>query len=202
MGHSPIRHRGAHDTLSRPTMTTPAFRLAQDGFYRRYLDAVRALTGGDPLSEDDPENPSPCFVGTVDERGLRPWRPVQRGDETGEFSELERALGGPLHPDTRAWFVRWRSLPVEGSWREETVVLGAAASDADLARLVDVAARCLWNHGPGGEPSVPVAVLYDGRRVRAGNVTGRVWILDADGGERLVAASLADFLDAITPLPL
>lgn len=183
-------------------MTKLPLHDAQERFFLRYLSAVRAATGTLPLSEDDTERPSPCFVGVADERGLRPWRPLRRTRAAGEFSSLERGLGGALHPDARAWFERWCSLPVEGLCGEETVVLGFAASDDELAALLDAASKSLARHGEPGELSVPVAVLHDGRRVRVGNASGRVWMLDADGNERVVASSLTEFIDAIEPLPL
>ncbi|MFO0646394.1 MAG: SecY-interacting protein Syd [Polyangiales bacterium] len=183
-------------------MTKLPLHDAQERFFLRYLGAVRAATGTLPLSEDDAERPPPCFVGAVDERGLRPWRPLRRTRPAGDFSSLERCLGGALHPDLRAWFDRWCSLPVEGLCGEETVVLGFAASDAELAVLLDAASRSLAAHGEAREVSVPVAVFHDGRRVRAGNASGRVWIVDAEGQERMIARSLIEFIDAVEPLPL
>ncbi len=183
-------------------MTKPPLHEALERFFLRYLDAVRDATGTLPVSEDDPEHPSPCFVGARDDRGLRPWRPLRRVRPAGDFSSLERTLGGELHPEARAWFDRWCSLPVEGLCGDETVVLGFAASDGELAVLLDAAARNLSSHGGHGELAVPVAALHDGRRVRVGNATGRVWMVDGEGRELLLAGSLIAFIDAIEPLPL
>ncbi len=183
-------------------MTKPAIHDAQDRFFGRYLDAVRAATGALPLSEDDTENPSPCFVEGADESELRAWRPVPRDASNDVLAALEHAIGATLHRDVRAWFERWWSLPIEGAWNDETVVLGCAASERELVVLLDAASRSLGRNGFPKETSVPVAVLHDGRRVRVGNVSGRVWILGSDGQEILVAPSLAAFLDEVTPLPL
>lgn len=182
-------------------MTTPAIDDAQDRFFQRYLETVERATGALPLAEDDVERPSPCFVGAEDERGLRPWKPRLREEEV-DLASLASALGGPIHPDLRAWFSRWQSMPIEGSWSEETVVLGLAPSDFDFAELLHAAAAGVCEHGREREPSVPVAVLHDGRRIRVGNVTGRVWFLAREGRELLVAPSLSAFLDGLAPLPL
>jgi Syd protein (SUKH-2) len=183
-------------------MTTSSLHDAQDRFFRRYLDAVEAATGALPLAEDDADRPSECFVGEEDERGLRPWRPLLRGETVVDLSALETALGTAIHADLRAWFSRWQSMPIEGTWGEETVVLGLAPSEADLAELLHAAANGLCPHGREREPAVPVAVLHDGRRIRVGNVTGRVWFLVRDGREILIAPSLSAFLDGVVPLPL
>lgn len=182
-------------------MTTSAIDAAQDNFFGRYLNAVRAATGSLPLSEDDPAKPSPCFVGPVANE-LRTWRPVRRDSPVDALRELEAALGATLHADLRAWFGRWWSLPIEGAWHDETVVLGCAASESEFEELLDAACRSIRRNSETGEASVPVAALHDGRRVRVGNVSGQVWILASDGTERLVASSLAAFLDQIVPLPL
>lgn len=169
---------------------------AQERFYQRYLAAVRAVTGGLPTTEHDPDEASPCVAGAVDEGAMVTWRPVRRAAEA-DVSALDEALGAPLHPDARAWLARWYCLPIEAAWGDETVVLFGAASDGELRRFVAAAARSAAARG-----AVPVAVLHDGTRVTVENATGRVFFEPAGEAPRAVAACLAEFLDALSPLPL
>ncbi len=180
---------------------TTSIREAQSRFYHRYLAAARAITGGLPVAEVDPEAASPCMVGDADERGMAAWQPVLRSAE-GDVSALQRALGAALHPDTRAWLARWYSLPIEATWGEETVVLLGAANDVELARFIEAAARFATEQRRVGAAEVPVGVLHDGRRVTVENRSGAVHLEEPDGGLALIAPNLEAFLDALVPLPL
>ncbi|MFO0624288.1 MAG: SecY-interacting protein Syd [Polyangiales bacterium] len=168
----------------------------------RYIDAVRAVSGHLPVTDADPDNPSPCEVGVADGDDVVTWRPARR-EIAPDFRPLEAALGAPLHEDLQVWFGAWWCFPFEAQLGGETFVLSLIGSPGDWDR----ARESLQRHAEaqaalGEELTVPVAALYDGRYIAVHNRTGEV-ILDGPRREPLrLAPSLAAWIDRLTPVPL
>lgn len=167
----------------------------------RYIDAVRAVSGGLPVTDADPAAPSPCEVGDAQD-DLVTWRPARR-EIAPDFRPLESALGAPLHEDLQVWFGAWWCIPFEAQLGGETFVLSLIGSPAEWDRARENILRHAEAQGAlGVELTVPVAALYDGRFVAVNNRTGEV-VLDGPRREPLrLAPSLAGWLDRLTPVPL
>lgn len=168
----------------------------------RYIDSVREMTGQLPVTDVDPENPSPCEVGAGDADDTVTWRPARR-ELAPDFRALQGLLGEPLHEDLQVWFGAWWCIPFEAQLGGETFVLSLVGSARDWEQTIEVITRHVEaTRAAGGEITVPVAALYDGRYVAVNNQSGAV-VLDGPRREAsVIAPSLATWLDALTPVPL
>lgn len=168
----------------------------------RYIDAVREVSGELPVTDVDPANPSPCEVGAGDLSDVVTWRPARR-EIPPDFRPLEPVLGAPLHEDLQVWFGAWWCIPFEAQLGGETFVLSLIGSPVDWDRVVESLQRHAdTQRSRGEEITVPVAALYDGRFIAVNNQSGEV-LLDGPRGEaQRIAASLAAWIDRLTPVPL
>lgn len=173
-------------------------RGAQQAFFDRYLDVVRRATGDLPLTEHDPEWPSPCETGEVDAESMVRWRPIARAPEA-DFRALEESLGVALRDELKTWLGAWWCLPIEATWREDTVVLRGFANEAEFARFE---AGLVRHVRAARAVTVPVAVFHDDRFVSVDNATGAVLIEDPGRAPSVAAQSLSAFLEALAPVPV
>lgn len=113
---------------------------ALDQLIERYVTCCREqhVTGpaGGIRQPFDPEWPSPCQLGSVDDDGIIEWLPLRR-EEPPDFSGIERALERPLHPDIKHFFGRYYSDLITGRTVEGGVQLIQPWSDADFDRLLE-----------------------------------------------------------------
>lgn len=168
----------------------------------RYIDAVRAVSGGLPQTDHDPESPSPCEVGAPDAEDVVTWRPARR-DIPPDFRPIEAHLGAALHEDLQVWFGAWWCVPFEAQSGGETVVLSLVSGPRDWARVEESLRRHVdAQRAAGAAITVPVAALYDGRFVSVDNATGAVLLEAPRKPPAPVAPSLAAWLDRLVPIPL
>jgi SecY interacting protein Syd len=168
----------------------------------RYIDAVREVTGNLPVTDRDPQNPSPCEVGEADSADVVTWRPARR-DIAPDFRALHAALGVDLHEDLQVWFGAWWCIPFEAQSDGETVVLSLVGSARDWDRVEDSVHRHVAAQRERGAPlTIPVAALYDGRFVSVENATGAVLLETPRRDPLPLAPSLAAWLDRLAPIPL
>lgn len=168
----------------------------------RYIDAVREVSGSLPVTDHDPENPSPCEVGAPDAEDVVTWRPARR-DIAPDFRPMEALLGAALHEDLQVWFGAWWCVPFEAQSGGETVVLSLVGSARDWERVSETVRRHVdAQRAQGAATTVPVAALYDGRFVSVDNATGAVLLESPRKDPVPVAPSLAAWLDRLAPIPL
>lgn len=169
---------------------------------RRYLDAVRAVSGELPMTEHDPGRPSPCEVTAPDADGNVLWRPVRRVPPSN-LADLQRAAGVELSGDLRAWLGAWWCLPFEASLGgESVVVLGLAGPDDEAAFAAQLAGHLSARRARRDPDTVPVAALGDGRFLTVDNAGGAVLLESPARTLGVVAPSLASLLQRLAPLGL
>lgn len=169
---------------------------------RRYLDAVRTVSGELPMTEHDPERPSPCEATAPDAEGNVLWRPVARTPPS-PLTDLQRAASVALCGDLVAWLGAWWCLPIEATLGSESVILlGLGGPSDEEAFAAQLGAHLAARRARGDSDSVPVAALGDGRFLTVENATGRVLLESPDKTLGLVAPSLAALLPKLVPLPL
>jgi SecY interacting protein Syd len=177
---------------------------ALDRFVARYLQRY-------PRLEDacDADWRSPCEVGEPyrDAQGNRQvaWRPLRRPEGTDDFVGLERALEVPIHPDTKAYYGRYWSGGLEAAAADGHVSLLLLWNEADAARLVEnLIGHAIAKRRARSPFSVFFACTEPGSDLflSVENDSGRV-VLEVPGAKpmRVVADSLAGFLDTLTPAP-
>ena len=169
---------------------------------RRYLVAVRAVSGELPMTEHDPERPSPCEVTAPDAEENVLWRPVQRVP-AAELATLQRDADITLSDDLRAWLGAWWCLPFEASLGDESLILLGIGGPADEAAFGAQLGAHLAARRARSEPdTVPIGALGDGRFLTVDNVSGRVLLESPAKTLGVVAPSLAALLSRLTPLAL
>ena len=175
---------------------------ALDAFVARYLDLC-------PHLHDvyDPEWPSPCEIGEpwLDDSGERRirWQPTRRGPGVDDFIGLERALEMPIHPAIKAYYGRYWSGGLEARAPEGHVSLLLLWSPDDANRLIEnLIGHALAKRRVRSPFTVFFACTEPDSDLFLGidNDSGRV-VLEEPGRKplRVVAESLGEFLDSLTP---
>lgn len=177
---------------------------ALDAFVARYLERYPRLE--DPF---DPGWRSPCelgdpYPGPGDEPRVA-WRPLRRPEGADDFAGLERALEMAVHPDIKAYYGRYWSGGLEAQAPDGHVSLLFLWNAEDADRLVE---NLIGHALAQRRAKCPFSVFFACTEASSElfltveNDTGRV-LLEAPGRKplRVVAASLAEFLDTLTPAP-
>ncbi len=158
----------------------------------RFIARVEAASTAEgrwpPRAEHDLEWPLSCALGPP-ENGLVRWAPTLRTTPL-DLTELERAHG-PLHAGVRGFFGSFWSLLLTGLHFEEPVSLTLFESPAREAET-----RRAWLAG-GPSSSLCVAHFGDDRWVGLDPRTGRASLEDPGREARVIAASLAEWLDQL-----
>lgn len=169
---------------------------------QRYLAAVRAVSGELPMTEHDPERPSPCEVTAPDAEGNVLWSPVPR-DPPSDLADLQRSAGITLCSDLRAWLGAWWCLPFEASLGADSIVLlGLAGPDDEAAFAAQLAAHLAARRARSEPDTVPIGALGDGRFLTVDNAKGMVLLESPAKTLGLVAPSLTSLLQRLVPLAL
>jgi SecY interacting protein Syd len=181
-----------------------AVTAALDRFVNRYLQRFARLE--QPF---DPEWRSPCEIGdpfpaTGGEQRIA-WQPVQRPAGTDDFVGLERALEVPIHPDIKAYYGRYWSGGLEATTADGHVSLLLLWNEQDAERLIEnLIGHALAKRRARSPFSVFIACTEPDSDLFLSieNDSGRV-VLEVPGAKpkRVVAPSLAEFLDTLTPAP-
>jgi SecY interacting protein Syd len=155
----------------------------------------------------EPEWRSPCEIGEpyLDATGNRriAWRPLRRPPGSDDFVGLERALEMPIHPDIKAYYGRYWSGGLEATAPDGHVSLLLLWNDDDAARLIEnLIGHALAKRRARSPFSVFIACTEPDSDLflSVENDSGRV-VLEVPGAKprRVVADSLAQFLDTLTP---
>jgi len=179
-------------------MTSRTVEDAVDDFFARYLAAV----GGAAISEDDPDEPTPCALGAPDDDGMIRWRPARQSSVCA-LDVLTDALGARPHPDAVAWLTRWWALPIEARLGDVLLCLDTAASaDGSARQIVRAAGYARAPAGKGGAPTIPLAVGLLGGVFALRNDTGEVVFERPGRPARSLGCGLGAWLDALAPLAL
>jgi SecY interacting protein Syd len=176
-----------------------------DRFIARYLGA-----GTPPPETFDPEWRSPCeqgapFAADDGERRVA-WRPVRRDDSVHDlFSGLERALELELHADIKTFYGRWWSAHLDARAPDGPVSLILLWNVEDAERLLE---NLVGHALAKRQLRAPFTVFFANTDpesdlfLSVDNATGQV-LLEQPGRPplRVVADSLASFLDSLEPAP-
>lgn len=157
----------------------------------------------------DGEWRSPCELGEPfqnpggEQRVL--WRPLRRPDGADDFQGLENALEMPIHPDIKAYYGRYWSAGLEATAPQGHVSLLLLWNEQDARRLVEnLIGHALAKRRARSPFTVFFACTEPGSDLflSVDNDSGRV-VLEVPGQkpQRVVAESLADFLDTLDPAP-
>lgn len=171
---------------------------------------VSRLVAAAPLPAEpfDPEWRSRCEQGAPwrDDQGVQRvnWTPFLRPPEPLEaLAGLGRALELSLHPDVEAYYARWWSAGLDARAPFGLVRLILLWNEEDAERLVEnLLGHALLQRRRRIPFTVFVATVEpdDGTFISVENESGRV-LLERAGEPplRTLAASLADFLEALEP---
>lgn len=177
---------------------------ALDAFMDRYLQAY-------PRLEDfhDPQWRSPCETAEpyLDSQGEHRvlWQPQRREDPPDDFAGLERALEFPIHPSVKAYYGRYWSGGLEAEADDGHVSLLFLWNQEDADRLVEnLIGHALTKRRLHQPFSVFFACTEADSELflSVDNDNGQV-LLEAPGRKplRVVAESLAAFIDSLRPAP-
>jgi SecY interacting protein Syd len=174
-----------------------------DRFIERYLQA--GLPHPEPF---DPDWRSPCERGAPfrDAAGVErvDWRPVRQDEHPGGLlAGLENALELALHPDIQTYYGRWWSASLDARAPDGPVSLIQLWNADDAERLVEnLVGHALAKRQLRAPFTVFFATTDDDSDffLSIDNATGQV-LLEQPGKRplRVVAESLANFLDALNP---
>ena len=157
----------------------------------------------------DPEWRSPCEVAPPqlgENQQLQvPWRPLRRNDQLDIFAPLASALETDIHPDITAYYGSFYSGGLEAQSSEGPVSLLQLWNQSDTDRLIE---NLLGHAIAKSRAKAPYSVFFACTEIDSElflsveNHTGHV-ILERPGykPERTIAASLAEFIDDLTPAP-
>lgn len=184
----------------------PGSRVATalDRFVASYLERY-------PHLEDayDPEWPSPCQLGEpfrdANDEPRVLWQPVRRSPDADDFLGVERALEMPIHQDIKTYYGRYWSGGLEATAPAGHVSLLLLWNEEDADRLVEnLIGHALAKRRAKSPFSVFFACTEPDSNLflSIDNATGRV-MLDEPGAKplRVVAESLGEFLETLTPAP-
>ena len=119
--------------------STPKFDNSLDNFFKRYLNTIAARTGQLPVTEHDPDWPSPCQQGELfmSEQMLASiyWKPIQR-TVNNDLSGLEQALEITLNPDIKIYFTRYWSEQIDAIFQQGNLTLMFIWNEKDMERLI------------------------------------------------------------------
>lgn len=173
---------------------------ALDRLIERYRERCGALE-----AEYDPEWRSPCELAddAAAASGRVRWEPLRRPVEVDLFAGLERALEAPIHPAIKTYYGRYWSGHLETRAPDGHVSLLQIWNEADADRLIE---NLIGHALAKRRARAPFTVFFACTEpdselfLSVDNETGEV-LLEEPGRKplRVVAASLAEFLDTLTP---
>lgn len=170
----------------------------------RFIQASIKLTQS-PNSwriEQDPDWPSSCYRGEPDAASMQSWQPTRQEQSNDLFERLELALETPIHPDIKQYYQRYWSDPLPARSPQGQLQLLFVWNPEDYERL----RANLVGHALGRIKLKQPLTLFFGCTypeeyvLTVDNLSGQV-MLEQPGkkSSELVAASLAEFLDQLTP---
>lgn len=154
----------------------------------------------------DPEWRSPCELDPpTAPSALVRWRPLRRPVPIDPFVGLERALETAIHPDAKAFWGRYWSGNLDAEAADGHVSLLQLWNEDDADRLVE---NLIGHALAKGRARSPLTVFFACTEpdselfLSIDNLGGQV-LLEAPGRKplRVVAPTLADFLDTLEPAP-
>ncbi|MEH6824378.1 MAG: SecY-interacting protein [Motiliproteus sp.] len=152
--------------------------------------------------EQDPDWPSACYRGEPDATGMQCWQPTRQEQSNDLFERLELALETPIHPDIKAYFQRYWSDPLPARSPQGLLQLLFVWNPEDYERLrANLIGHALGRIKLKQPLSLFFGCTYPEEYVLAvDNQSGQV-ILEQPGkkSSEPVAASLAEFLEQLTP---
>lgn len=179
-------------------MTSDVSR-ALGAFIDRYQRAWPLLT-----AVFDPKWRSPCECGPPDEAGRVPWAP-KATEFIDHFQGLENALEEPVHEDIKQYYGNYWSGGLEAEADEGHVSLILLWNEADAERLIE---NQIGHVLTSRRMRTPLSLFFactepDSELIlTVRNATGEV-VLERPGTrhQRVVAPSLAAFIDTLRPAP-
>lgn len=174
---------------------------ALDRFVQRHGQCYPSL-----LMPFDPEWRSPCELDPpTPPSALVRWRPLRRPLPIDPFAGLERALETPIHPDAKAFWGRYWSGNLEAEAADGHVSLLQLWNEDDADRLVE---NLIGHALAKRRARSPLTVFFactepDSELFLSIDNQGGQVLLEAPGRKplRVVAPTLADFLDTLEPAP-
>jgi hypothetical protein len=147
--------------------------------------------------EYDPEWDSPCRAAEPDLENHITWRPVAMPTPT-DLRTIDRALGGPIHPDAATFYSSFFAGPVVGTHSGHAVSLMTVWNTEDLERrLHGILEHVGVQLREGLAPTIPIANTDSDVFFSLDNDTGAVVLQDFGRTDVVVADSLAAFLGAL-----
>ncbi|MEH6649953.1 MAG: SecY-interacting protein [Motiliproteus sp.] len=177
-----------------------AVEQALDRFVQSHLEQN---ANQPPQIEFDSEWPSECYQSQPNSDGQVDWQPVRQQQHNDLFERLEQALEVAIHPDIKAYYDRYWSDPLPAQSPEGQLNLLFVWNPEDLERL----RANLIGHALGRQRlKQPLSFFFGCTSpeefvLAIDNDSGQV-MLEQPGKRKsdLIAPSLAEFIDQLTPL--
>lgn len=169
-------------------------------FTARYVQQWQDQNGHLPASADLLGVPSPCIVGTLDERVL--WQP-QPFSLPATLEAVERALDIQLQPDITAFYTSQFCGDMTATFEQQPVTVLQVWSESDFTRLQqNLIGHLLMKRRLKQSPTLFIATTDSEQDVIAlCNLTGDV-ILEQPGSKKreVLASGIETFLNALQPV--
>ncbi|ORM66471.1 SecY-interacting protein [Pantoea rodasii] len=169
-------------------------------FTARYVQDWQQQAGHLPASADLLGVPSPCIVGTLDDRVL--WQP-QPFTLPATLAAVERALEIQLMPEISAFYTTQFAGDMTATFEQQPVTLLQVWSESDFTRLQEnLIGHLVMKRRLKQSPTLFIATTESEQDVIAlCNLTGEVILEQLSSKKReVLAASVQIFLNALQPV--
>lgn len=178
------------------------FNNCLDNFFKRYINTIELQTAKLPITEYNPDWPSPCQQGDLfmSEQMLASiyWKPVKR-EKNNDLSGLEQAMEIELHPALKTFFCAYWSDQINAIFQQGNLTLMFVWNKADLKRLIENQIGHALNKLRNKQTlTFFIACTDSDYIISLENDSGKV-VLERPGYpvEKVLANSLGEFIDEL-----